>query len=364
MTTRSGQISSPPADTNRQWRVARYPAPDEPISPELFGWTQQPVPTPGEGEFVVRTICLAPGPAQRGYLQPGRGDFFSVVPVGEVMRGRGVGQIVASRHPDYAEGEIFLGSLGWQDYSVQRPRGADFVFSTRKVAHAARPLSTQLGMLGQAGATAYFGLLDVGALESGDAVLVSAAAGGVGSMAGQIARIRGAGRVVGITGSEDKCRWLREGLGFDAAINYRAGNLRERLAELFPQGIDVFYDNVGGEILDEALGRLAMHGRVVIGGFIGTDYATGPRQGPGNYRNLLYRRGRMQGFIVFDYWERFPEAERDLAAWYRQGLLRNCEDVELGLEKMPDCLAGLFTGANRGIRICRVAPDPTHLPEI
>ncbi len=343
---------------NRQWRVARYPEPHELIGPEHFRWTQEAVPAPGDGEFLVRTICLATGPAQRGYLDPGHQGFLENLAVGEVMRGRGVGQIVASRHPGYPVGRIFVGSLGWQDYSIQRPRGAEFVFSTKLVTQPIRPLSSELSILGQAGATAYFGLLEVGALKAGDRVLVSAAAGGVGSAAGQIARIRGASRVVGLTGSEDKCRWLVEELGYHAAINYRAEDVGARLREEFPDGIDLFFDNVGGEILNAALGQLALHARVVICGFISTDYAPGPHHGPINYRCIVYKRARIEGFVVFDYWDRYAEAERDLREWYGSGRLRLCEDVDLGLERMPESLASLFTGGNRGVKLCRVMPDP------
>lgn len=346
---------------NRQWRVARYPRPDEVIGPQHFAWTSEAAREPADGEFLVRTLCLAPVPAQRGYLEKSHHSFLENLPVGEVMRGRGVGQIIASRHPDYRVGEIFVGSLGWQDYSIQRPRGAEFVFSTKKVSHPTRPLSSELGVLGQAGATAYFGLLDVGALKPGDNVLVSAAAGGVGSVAGQIARIRGAKCVVGTAGSDAKCRWLREELGFHATINYRTENVGERLAELFPDGIDVFFDNVGGEILNAALGQLAMRARVVICGFIASDYAPGPHAGPINYQCIVYKRARMEGFVVFDYWNRYGEAERDLRAWHRQGLLKIAEDIDEGLEKMPMSLASLFTGGNTGVKICRVAPDPEKM---
>jgi len=350
------------AETNRQWRVARYPRPDEAISPALFDWTTEPVPQPADGEFLVRTICLAPVPAQRGYLEKSHHSFLENLPLGAVMRGRGVGQIVASRHPDYPVGEIFVGSLGWQDYSIQRPRGAEFVFSTKKVAHPVSPLSSELGVLGQAGATAYFGLLDVGALKAGDTVLVSAAAGGVGSVAGQIARIKGAKLVVGTAGSDAKCRWLCEELGYHAAINYRTEDVAGRLADLFPDGIDVFFDNVGGDILEAGLARLAMRARIVICGFISSDYSPGPHHGPINYQHMVYKRARMEGFVVFDYWNRYQEAERDLLAWFRQGLLKNCEDVDLGLEMMPFSLASLFSGGNTGVKVCRVAPDPEGLP--
>jgi NADPH-dependent curcumin reductase CurA len=347
---------------NRQWRVARYPEEEEIVGPDHFDWTSESIPEAGDGEFLVRTICLATGPAQRGYLEPNDHSFLQTVPIGEVMRGRGVGQIIASRHPDYDEGEIFVGSLGWQDYSIQRPRGAEFVFSTKKVTHPIRPLSTELGILGQAGATAYFGLLEVGQLKPGQNVLVSAAAGGVGSAAGQIARIHGANKVVGITGTDEKCRWLVEGLGYDAAINYKTQDLSQRLGELFPDGIDIFFDNVGGDILDTALDNLAMHARVLICGFISTDYSPGPHRGPINYRKIVYKRARIEGFIVFDYWDRYGDAEADLLRWYRDGILKNTEDIDEGLEKMPESLASLFTGGNIGVKICRVRPDPDDLP--
>ena len=346
-------------DTNRQWRVGRYPAPGEGISKALFKWNEETVPEPADGEFLVRTICLAPGPAQRGYLDLKPTSTLDKVPVGDVMRGRGVGQIIASRNPDYAEGEIFVGSLGWQDYSVQTTRGADFVFSTKKVADPVKPLSTAVGILGQAGVTAHLGLFRIGDLKKGDNVLVTAGAGGIGSVAGQIAKIHGANIVVGTTSSTEKCDWLCSELGFDGAINYRTENLDERLTALFPDGIDVFFDNVGGETLNTGLRHLAMHARVVICGYISTDYVHNADKGPINYRYLLARRARMEGFVNFDYWgDEYTRAEYELTDWYRQGLLINTDDEVFGLENMPDALASLFTGGNMGIKMCRVAPDP------
>ena len=350
------------APINRQWRVASYPAPGELVGRHHFNWSEASCPEPGDGEFLVRTICLAPGPAQRGYLKEPDGGFLQSIPVGEVMRGRGVGQIISSRHPDYAVGEIFVGSLGWQDYSLQQPRGAEFIFSTKKLTAPLRPLSSALSFLGQAGATAWFGLHEAGNLQPGDQVLVSAAAGGVGSMAVQIAKLSGASKIVGIAGGEEKCRWLRDELGADAAIDYRNDDIDACLAEHFPDGIDVFFDNVGGEILNTALDHLALRARVALCGFISTDYAVDPLHGPINYRRLIDRRARMQGFVVFDYWERWSEAKTALLDWYREGALVACEDIDDGLDKMPDSLASLFTGGNRGIKICRVAPDPEDIP--
>ncbi len=346
-------------EANRQWRVERYPEAAEGISTALFSWGEESIPEPANGEFLVRTICLAPGPAQRGYLDLKPTSTLEKVPIGAVMRGRGVGQIIASRNPDFVEGEIFVGSLGWQDYSIQKPRGADFVFSTKKVTDPVRPYSTAVGILGQAGVTAYLGLMNIGDFTSGDAVLVTAGAGGIGSVAGQIAKIKSAKLVVGTTSSDKKCDWLCNEVGFDAAINYKTENMEERLTTLFPDGIDVFFDNVGGDILNVGLTHLAMHARVVICGYISTDYVRGAQNGPINYRYLLARRARMEGFVNFDYWgDEYTQAEVALTDWYRQGLLVNTEDEVYGLENMPDALGSLFTGGNMGIKMCRIAADP------
>jgi NADPH-dependent curcumin reductase CurA len=343
---------------NRQWRVAGYPRANEPVGLQHFDWTSESMPEPADGEFLVRTICLAPGPAQRGYLEKSQSAFFGEpIPVGDIMRGRGVGEIVASNHPDYQPGEIFLGSLGWQDYSVQKPIGSEFVFSTRKISKPRYPLSLHLGILGQAGGTAYFGLLEGADIKHGDNVLISAAAGGVGSVAGQVARNMGAASVIGIAGSTEKCAWLCDELGYNAAINYKNDNLDKKLSEYFPDGIDVFLDNVGGEILNTALAHLALNARVAISGFISTQYSAEQPTGPANYPNLLFKRARMQGFVYFDYWDRYEEAEQQLCNWYDQGTLKDTEHPIDGLEKMPQALADLFSGNNRGISICRVSPD-------
>jgi len=344
---------------NRQWRAARLVEPGELISPANFAWHEEPAQQPADGELLVRTICLSTSPAQRGYVSAGRkSPMLPGVSLGQVMRGRGIGVIVESRHADYRVGELVDGPLGWQDYSIQRPREVAFLTSVRRVEDPVLPLTTSLGVLGNAGMTAYFGLLEVGQFRGGEAVLVSAAAGGVGSVVGQIARIRGASRVIGIAGTDEKCRWLVDELGFDHAVNYRTADVAARLAALNPRGFDVFFDNVGGQILEAALANLAMHARIVICGWISSDYAAVSAPGPANYRQLLYRRARMEGFVVFDYWKRYPQAERVLKQWYRAGSLRDTGQVLDGLEQMPLALQSLFTGANRGIMNCRIAPDP------
>jgi NADPH-dependent curcumin reductase CurA len=343
------------AELNRMWRVARHPSAAELIGAEHFEWSTEPVPEPADGEFLVRTEYLAPIPAQRGYLDERQAALLgkSLI-VGAIMRGRGIGTVVKSRHPDYTEGEIFVGSLGWQDYSIQRPAGANFVFSTCKISNPRDPLSLHMGVLGQAGGTAYFGLTEAGGIKAGDNVLISAAAGGIGSTAGQIARIKGANKVVGIAGSAEKCAWLSDELGFTAAINYQTDNVDVQLARHFPDGFDLMLDGVGGELLNTALAHLAMHARVVISGYLATQYAGGKCAGPANYTNLLFKRASMRGYIYFDYWDRYAEAEQQLCEWFDAGRLIDTEYLTDGLENMPAALADLFTGGNRGIAICRV----------
>jgi NADPH-dependent curcumin reductase CurA len=341
---------------NRQWLLEKRPLAGEILGAGNFRYTQSEVPAPQAGEFLVRTIALGTSPAQRGYISE-TPSMHDKVPIGEVMRGRGVAEVVESQHPDYAPGDLVVASTGWQDYSVQRPRD-DYVFGVRKVRHAVRPYTTALGVLGNAGVTAWVGLHRIAKMQAGETVLISAAAGGVGSVAGQMARLRNAGTVVGIAGTPEKCRWLVEDLGFNAAINYRSDNIADALDEYCPGGVDVFFDNVGGSTLDTVLSRIATGARIAICGFISTDYTLTGSQGPANYRNLLTRRARMEGFVVFDYWAQYAEAEDELAAWYREGSLVNCEDVIEGLESMPDALAGLFSGDNKGVRLCRVAADP------
>jgi len=338
---------------NRQWRVARPVQAGERIGAAHFVLESAPLGPLEPGQIRVRTHVLSTSPAQRSYLSAAR-SMHAKVAVGEVMRGRGVGVVVESRHELWPVGTVVNGSLGWQDYAVLAPEAASGgILHLERIREPVEPLARHLGVLGSTGATAYFGLLDVGALKAGDTVVISAAAGGVGSIAGQIARLRGA-RVIGIAGGPEKCRWIVEDLGFDAAIDYRAGDLGARLAELCPSGIDLYFDNVGGTILEAALERLAVGARVVICGFIATD-GDDTAPGPRGYKNLLRRRARMQGFFIFDYQARMAEAEAALRGWYESGLLKPTEQEVRGLEHMPEVLAGLFTGENRGVALCRVA---------
>ena len=338
--------------------MRRYAEPAEPISADLFDWAEAPVPEPADGEFLVQADYLATGPAQRAYLETRTVYFLGEpLPLGEVMRGRGIGRVVRSRHPDYAEGDVFVGSLGWQDYSLQRPHGKDFVFSTRKIAAPLEPLSLHLGILGQAGGTAYFGLTEGGRIRPGDNVLISAAAGGVGSCAGQIARLQGANTVTGLAGTDEKCAWLTDTLGFSAAINYKTADVPQELSRLFPAGIDLYFDNVGGTLLENVLDHLAIGARIALSGYISNQYSPTGSMGPANYHNLIFKRASMRGFVYFDYWERYAEAEAFLRDGYLAGKLVSTEDVDEGLQRMPAAAQSLFSGSNTGVKLCRVRAE-------
>jgi len=277
----------------------------------------------------------------RGWMNEGR-SYVPPVGIGEVMRAGGIGRVVESRHPDFAVGESVFGQFGVQCYAVSDGRGV------MRVDTSLAPAPVHLGALGMTGLTAYFGLLEVGRPEPGQTVVVSGAAGAVGSVAGQIARIKGC-RTVGIAGGPEKCAWLVEELGFDAAIDYKAGELRAELRRHTPDRIDVYFDNVGGETLDEVLRRLARGARVVICGAISQYNAEQGPRGPANYMQLLVERASMTGFLVFDYAARYPEAVAELAGWLRTGQLRSREDVVRGgIERFPEVFLMLFRGENTG----------------
>jgi NADPH-dependent curcumin reductase CurA len=332
-------------DVNRRWLLKSRPA--GMLKDEDFDFVKEPVPEPAEGEILVRVQMLSCDPTQRGWL--GRDTYMPAVKIGEVVRSLGAGRVAKSRHSGFREGDLVAGLVGWQDYAAINPTGALGV--TRLPPDT--PLEKALGTLGLNGLTAYFGLLDIGRPRAGETVVVSGAAGATGSLVGQIAKIKGC-RTVGIAGGAEKCRWLTEVAGFDAAIDYKAERVEQKLGAACPDGIDIYFDNVGGGILDAALARLAMHGRVVLCGAISVYNATEPPPGPKNYLNLVGRRGRMEGFIVLDYYDRAQEAVGALAHWMAEGKLKDQVDVQEGLENAPATLRRLFEGRNQGKQLLRV----------
>jgi NADPH-dependent curcumin reductase len=324
---------------NAQWRLAARPVGLP--KPSDWEYVEEPAPDPGEGQFRVKLEFLSLDPAMRGWMNAGR-SYVPPVGIGEVMRAGAVGRVVESHHPGYAVDDLVSGMFGVQRYAVADGHGV------RLLDTSLAPAPVHLGALGMTGLTAYFGLLDIGHPERGQTVVVSGAAGAVGSVAGQIARIKGC-RTIGIAGGPDKCAWLVDELGFDAAIDYKAGDLRAELRRHAPDGVDVYFDNVGGDTLDEVLRRLARGARVVICGAISQYNAEQAPSGPANYMQLLVERASMAGFLVFDFADRYDEAIGQLADWLRAGQLRSREDVVRGsLEQFPDVFLRLFRGENTG----------------
>ncbi len=324
------------------------------------------MPSPGAGELLVRVLLLGTSPAQRMYISEER-EFHLTVDVGELMSCRGIGEVLESRHPDFSAGDIVQASLGWQEFAVVTPDSTDTDQNVRRVTlldHPARPLHASLSLFGQLGYSAYVGIVETGDVRSGDVVVISSAAGGVGYIACQLARIRGAATVIGLAGGARKCDWLIDNGLCDIALDYRAEGFHAALDEACSGGVDVYLDSVGGDILDAVLQHIAVGARVVLCGHIATEYQRPRPPGPRNYFNLIYRRARMEGFFVFDHLERWPGFERQLRAWYGEGLLTLLDHVFEGVESAPDALRSLFTGGNTGGCVIRVAPDPTHLPRI
>jgi NADPH-dependent curcumin reductase CurA len=310
-----------------------------------FEYVEAPVLQPGDGEVLVKILYISLDPAMRGWMNEGK-SYIAPVGIGEVMRAGAVGRVVASNDPGVAVGDHVVGALGVQEYAVAKGKGLT------KVDPGLAPLPVYLGTLGMPGMTAYFGLLDVGKPKAGDTVVVSGAAGAVGQVVGQIAKIKGC-RVVGIAGGPDKCAYLRS-IGFDAAIDYKHEDLKAALKQHCPKGVDVYFDNVGGEILDAVLTQLAMHARIVICGAI-SQYNEAKMKGPSNYMSLLVNRASMTGMVVFDYAGRYAEAAREMAGWMATGKLKTREDVVEGLVTFPETLLKLFKGENTGKLVLKVA---------
>ncbi|HEY4809736.1 MAG TPA: NADP-dependent oxidoreductase [Solirubrobacteraceae bacterium] len=331
--------------TNHQVRLAARPSGLP--KPNDWSFTEEPIPTPSAGEFVVAVSHVSLDPAMRGWMNAGA-SYIDPVEVGDIMRAGAVGKVIACEHPGFAVGDHVYGAFGVQEYGLSDGNGVT------KVDPQLAPLPTYLGTLGMTGMTAYFGLFDTGKLKEGDTVVVSGAAGAVGSVAGQIAKIKDC-RVIGIAGGKEKCAWLTEELGFDVAIDYKTDDVRRALREAAPQGVDVYFDNVGGEILDAVLTRLARGARIVICGAVSQYNATEGVQGPSNYLALLVARASMTGMVVFDYAPRFAEAIRDIAGWMQEGRLVSREHVVDGsVSAFPDALLKLFTGENVGKLVLRL----------
>ncbi|HBZ72297.1 MAG TPA: NADP-dependent oxidoreductase [Deltaproteobacteria bacterium] len=343
MTAAAGSI-------NRQWVLASRPS--GLVKESNFAWKEVLLPKLEEGQFLVRNLYLSFDPAMRGWMED-RPSYIPPVAVGEVMRAGSVGQVVESKSPAFRPGDFVQGTFGWQDYAVSDGRG---LLPVSKLPPGV-PLTWPLGVLGITALTAYFGLLDLGKPKAGETVVVSGAAGATGSVAAQIAKLKGC-RVIGIAGGRDKCAWLRDEAGLDAAIDYKAEDVGSRLRDLCPRSVEIYFDNVGGEILDAVLAQIATRARIVLCGGISGYNASEPPPGPRNYMNLVIQRARMEGFIVLDYAARFGEAVRELAAWVTSGKIKHQEDVQVGLENAPRTLLRLFEGKNLGKQLLKVSEPP------
>ncbi|MBI1182399.1 MAG: zinc-binding dehydrogenase [Alphaproteobacteria bacterium] len=331
---------------NRQFLIAARPK--GMVKESDFRYAETAVPEPGEGEFLVHNEIVAVEPALRGQME-NRANYAAPLQIGDVMRALGAGTVVKSNNPDFPVGQKVQGLFGFQDYLVSDGKGMIGRIPDGVSGEAA------LYVFGGTGYTAYYGMAEVGHPKAGDTVLVSGAAGAVGSLAGQIAKILGAAKVVGIAGSDEKCRWLTDELGFDAAINYKTEDVAARVKELFPKGMDVYYDNVGGEILDIALANLAQGARVVLCGGISRYNKEGPIEGPKNYFNLVYARATMTGFIIVDHVHRYREWSQIMGKWIAEGKLKYRVDMIEGFENLPKGLIRLFTGENIGKQLIRIA---------
>lgn len=330
---------------NRQWLINDRPI-GRPLQDGDFKLNEVDVRLPEQGELLLKTLYLGFDPAQKGWME-NVADYVAPTQIGDVMRGSAVLEVVTSNHPKYQPGDKVTGVTGWQEYATVSASEVQKIENTKY-------LTETLGVLGTPGMTAYFGFIHIGKPKPGDTVVVSGAAGATGSVVGQIAKMMGC-RVIGIAGGAEKCAWLTEKAGYDAAIDYKAhDSIREPLKTLVPGGIDVFYDNVGGKILNDCLGEIATGARVVICGGI-SRYETGVMPaGPENYFNLVFRRASMEGFIVLDFMAQYPQARRRMIEWIERGQLSYQEDVQEGFENAPDTLQRLFSGQNYGKQLLKI----------
>lgn len=332
------------SQVNHQFRLAARPV----GIPKATDWslTQEAVGSPGENQLLVKVLLISLDPAMRGWMNDVK-SYIPPVKIGDVMRAMAIGQVMESKHSAFQAGEFVSGAFGIQEYALSDGRGVTQVPTDQA------PLQVYLSTLGMTGLTAYFGLLDVGKPQPGNTVVISAAAGAVGSVVGQIAKLKGC-RVVGIAGGEAKCKYLIDTLGFDAAVDYKQPDLSKALRSACPNGIDVYFDNVGGDILDAALRLLARGARVVICGAISQYNNTALAPGPSNYMSLLVNRASMTGMVVFDYADRYAEAIVEMAGWMKEGKLISQEDIVEGISRFPEAILKLFSGANNGKLILKV----------
>ena len=335
---------------NHQVRLASRPV----GLPNRADWrfSTEPVAEPGPGGVLLKTLYLSLDPAMRGWMNEGK-SYIAPVEIGAVMRAGGIGQVIASQNPAFSVGDFVNAGLDVQEYCLipQEHIRRSGIFKI----DPQLGLTTWLNVLGMPGMTGYFGLLDVGQPQAGETVVVSGAAGAVGQTVGQIASIKGC-RVVGIAGGRAKCDWVVNELGFDACIDYKTGDVKAGLKEHCPQGVDIYFDNVGGEILDLVLTRITRGARIIICGAISQYNNTTPVKGPANYLSLLVNRARMQGIVVFDYANRYPQAIAEMSGYLEAGTMKSREDVVAGLDNFPEALLKLFNGENFGKLVLRVAP--------
>jgi NADPH-dependent curcumin reductase CurA len=334
-------------NSNRQWRLRRRPTGE--IKPGDLELVEGPKPSPGPGQMLVRNVYLSLDPTNRIWMSDME-QYMPPVEVGDVMRGGTIGVVEESNDPQFNVGDVVNPGLGnWQDYVVTGP-------AQKITVSPQMPMLAFMSALGMTGATAYFGLLDIGKPQPGETVVVSAAGGAVGSVVGQIAKLKGC-RVVGIAGSHEKCEWVVKELGFDACINYRKENVEQALKKACPKGIDVYFENVGGEILDAVLANINLNARIPLCGLISSYNATKPVPGPYNFRTLLMKRGLVKGFIIIDYFPRMGEFFTDMSKWVSEGKVKWKVDVVDGLENAVTALGKLFTGGNTGKLVVRIGPE-------
>ncbi|HZW79954.1 MAG TPA: NADP-dependent oxidoreductase [Candidatus Deferrimicrobiaceae bacterium] len=333
---------------NRQWRLKSRPT--GLIKADNFELVSEPMSEPGEGQLLIRSVYLSLDPAMRGWLID-RPSYVPPVQIGEIMRGLAVGIVEKSNHPKFATGDRVQGMFGWQEYLLSSGE------ALTKLPETGLPFSAYLGLFGLAGLTAYAGLLEVGQPKSGETLLVSGAAGSVGSLVGQIGKVKGL-RVVGIAGTDEKCKWLLEELAFDGAVNYKDADCRKQLKAACPKGVDIYFENVGGEILETALSLINTFGRMVICGLISQYNATAPVPGPSNFAAVISKRLKIQGFLAIDYSSKVKEMVSTFTQWHSSGQLKYRVDIVRGLESAPAAINKLFEGSNHGKLMVQLSDPP------